>query len=221
VAERFPRVRLLAKPVNEGLVAGRNDAIRLVRGRYVLMVDADTVIRPGAISTLAATLRDHPGVGVVGPRLVYPDGEVQLSCRRWPGFFQPFLRRGPYARIDPNPRSHQHHLMMDFDHARERPVVWVMGAAHMWRAELPELIGPYDRRVSSYGGEDLDWCLRVWRAGLEVRYVPDAEIVHVFQRVTRRALYGRKAFRQLRDWYYLQWKHRALRRHPRLAEARA
>ena len=63
-------------------------------------------------------------------------------------------------------------MMLDFDHASKRPVVYVMGAAQMWRAELPGLIGPYDERVSSYGGEDLDWCLRVWAAGLEVRYVP-------------------------------------------------
>jgi GT2 family glycosyltransferase len=110
--------------------------------------------------------------------------------------------------------------MKDYDHAAERPVVWVSGAAQMWRADLPGKIGQYDPHVSSYGGEDLDWCLRVWGAGLEVRYVPQAEIVHAWQQVTRSKLYGRKSFRALRDWYYLQWKHRRLRRSPRLAEAK-
>jgi N-acetylglucosaminyl-diphospho-decaprenol L-rhamnosyltransferase len=219
LSREFPDVRVLEKPVNEGLVAGRNSALPLVRGRLVLMLDADTEIRAGALPTLAAVLDRDPRVGLVGPRLVYPDGELQLSCRRYPPFLIPFLRRGPYARLDPDPAAHRRHMMTDFDHAHERPVVWVVGAAQMWRADLPGRIGPYDLRLSSYGGEDLDWCLRVWNSGLQVRYVPDAEIVHVFQKVTRRSLYGRKSLRTLRDWYYLQWKHRALRHDPLLAEA--
>jgi len=89
----------------------------------------------------------------------------------------------------------------------------------MWRADLAKKIGSYDRLVSSYGGEDLDWCLRVWEAGFEVHYVPAAEIVHIWQQMTRRNLFGRKSWRAFRDWYYLQWKHRRLRRSPRLAEA--
>jgi GT2 family glycosyltransferase len=219
VRERFPAARLIVRPTNGGLVAGRNDALPLVRGRLVLMLDADTEVRPGAVETLAGVLDTHPEVGLVGPRLVGPDGELQLSCRRYPPFMIPFMRRGPYARLNPDPPAHRRHLMKDYDHAAERPVVWVSGAAQMWRAELPRMIGTYDPRLSSYGGEDLDWCLRVWEAGQEVRYVPQAEIVHIWQQVTRRKLYGRKSFRALRDWYYLQWKHRRLKRDPRLAPA--
>jgi GT2 family glycosyltransferase len=221
VAARFSDARVVAKTVNEGLVAGRNSALPLVRGRFVLMLDSDTEVRPGALATLAGVLDHDPSVGLVGPRLVYPDGELQLSCRRYPPFLIPFMRRGPYARLVPDPAAHRRHMMKDFDHASERPVVWVVGAAQMWRADLPAKIGAYDTSLSSYGGEDLDWCLRVWEAGLEVRYVPEAEILHVFQQMTRRNLYGRKSFRALRDWYYLQWKHRALRHDPRLSAANA
>ena len=219
VRKRFPQVVVVAKERNEGLCAGRNDAVARVRGRLVLMLDSDTEVRPGALSALARVLDENPQVGLVGPKLVYPDGELQLSCRRYPPFLLPLLRRGPIARLNSNPAMHQRHLMMDFDHSTERPVVWVAGAAQMWRATLPEQIGPYDPSVSSYGGEDLDWCLRVWAAGLEVRYVPSAEIVHVWQKVTRRRQFGRQSFRAFRDWYYLQWKHRTLRNSPMLAEA--
>jgi GT2 family glycosyltransferase len=131
------------------------------------------------------------------------------------------MRRGPYARLHDDPPLHRWHMMKDFDHRTERPVAWVIGAAQMWRADLRGRLGPYDRLVSSYGGEDLDWCLRVWDAGLEVRYVPDAEIMHVFQQATRRSPFGRKSLRALRDWYYLQWKHRSLRRDRRLLQANA
>jgi GT2 family glycosyltransferase len=220
VGEQFPDARLIAKTVNEGLVAGRNAALPHVRGRLVLMLDADTEVRPGAVEALAEVLDTNAAVGLVGPKLVGPDEELQLSCRRFPPLMIPFMRRGPYARLNPDPAAHRRHLMKDYDHAAERPVVWVSGAAQMWRADLPATIGQYDPHVSSYGGEDLDWCLRVWGAGFEVRYVPQAEIVHAWQQVTRSKLYGRKSLRALRDWYYLQWKHRRLRRSPRLAEAR-
>lgn len=221
VRAEFPAARVLAKPSNEGLVAGRNSALPLVRGRFVLMLDADTELRPGAIPTMVALLAERPEVGLVGPRLVAPDGEVQPSCRRYPRPFYPLVRRGPLARLLPESASSRHYWMEDYDHASERPVASVLGAAQMWRAELPTRIGEYDRRLSSYGGEDLDWCHRVWAAGLEVRYAPQAEIVHRWQRVTRQSPYSGKSFRQLWDYYYLQWKHRRLRRAPALRRADA
>ncbi|MDQ3569401.1 MAG: glycosyltransferase family 2 protein [Actinomycetota bacterium] len=219
VRERFPHAKVLAKPVNEGLVAGRNDALPLVTGRLVLMLDSDTEVRPGALAALARVLDTRPEVGLVGPRLVFPDGELQLSCRRWPPLLLPLLRRGLYARINPDPRAHAWHLMKDFGHDHQRPVVWVAGAAQMWREDLPRRIGRYDSRLSSYGGEDMDWCMRVWRAGLEVQYVPEAEIVHVWQKMTNRRPFGRSSWRALRDFYYLQLKHARLRRDPVLREA--
>ena len=221
VARAFPEARVLAKPHNEGLVAGRNSAIELVRGRKVLMLDADTEVRPGAVEALAAALDRSPATAIVGPRLEYPGGELQLSSRRWPPLLLPLLRRGPLARLSPDPPSHRRHLMKDWDHGRERAVVWVAGAAQMWRTELFAQIGPYDRRISSYGGEDLDWCLRAWEAGYEVRYVPEATIVHVWQQMTRRSPFGRQSIRALRDYLLLQAKHRRLRTDPRLRTANA
>lgn len=221
VRSRFPAHTVVAKQHNEGLVAGRNTALRLVRGRYVAMLDADAMLCAGALRTLVDELEREPRVGLVAPKLVYPDGRLQLSCRRYPPMLLPFLRRGPYARLNPEPAAHRRHLMMDEDHILARPVVWVAGAAHVYRADLPLRIGHYDPRISSYGGEDLDWCLRVWHAGLEVRYLPQARAVHVWQEVTRRKLYGRRSLRQLLDWYYLQWKHRAMRFDPGLEEAKA
>ena len=219
VRERFPEAIVAAKPRNEGLVAGRNAGVPLARGRFVLMLDSDTEVKPGAVETMLAAFDRDPKIGLVGPKLVGADGELQPSCRRYPPFLAPVQRRGPYAKINDNPPSHRRHLMQDFDHASERAVVWVSGAAQMWRAELAGILGPYDKWVSSYGGEDLDWCLRVWGAGYRVHYVPDAVVVHHWQAVTRQNLFGRKAWRAFRDWYYLQYKHRALRGSPVIADA--
>lgn len=216
VRERFPEAIVVAKAVNEGLAAGRNDAVAVARGRYVLMLDSDTEVRPGAIATMLAAFERDERIGLIGPRLEGADGALQPSCRRWPPFFIPLMRRGPYARINPSPKVHQRHMMEDFDHRTERPVIWVSGATQMWPRELGLEMGPYDVRVSSYGGEDLDWCLRVWGAGRRVHYVPDAVVMHHWQAVTRQNLYSRKSWRAFRDWYYIQFKHRRLRSDPRL-----
>ena len=221
VRERFPDATVVALPENRGLSHGRNRGLERVNGRFVLMLDSDTEVKPGAIATLARVLDENRKVGLVAPKLIGLEGELQLSCRRFPFLLLPLMRRGPYARWRPDPPAHRRHMMKDWDHAAERPVVWVQGAAQMYRADLPSLIGGYDERVSSYGGEDMDWCFRVWRAGLEVRYVPEAVIVHRWRQVTRTNLYGRKSWRALRDWFYLHWKHRALRGDPRLREANA
>jgi GT2 family glycosyltransferase len=217
VRESFPRALVLAKEVNEGLVAGRNDALPLVTGERVLMLDADTQVRAGAVETLASVLDEHPEVGLVSPKLLFPDGTLQLSCRRYPPLALPFLRRGPYALVNSNPASHRWHMMHDYDHATRRPVVWTMGAAQMYRADLPARIGVYDDRISSYGGEDMDWCMRVLASGLQVWYVPDAEVIHVYQQVTHQSRFGARSRRQLRDFYYVQWKHRQMRRSPAVA----
>lgn len=219
VAESHSWARVVALPENRGLPAGRNAALPLVRGRAVFMLDSDTQVQPGAVETLLGVLDDRPDVGLVAPKLLNPDGSVQHSLRRWPSLVLPFARRGPFAKLNPNPRVHRDHMMLDFDFATERAVVAAMGAAQMWRADLPSLIGRYDEAISSYGGEDVDWCLRVWAAGLSVRYVPDARVTHEWQHVVRRRPWSRHSLRALRDFYFIQWKHRKLRRDPRLAEA--
>jgi GT2 family glycosyltransferase len=221
VRERFPAARMVEQPENRGLAAGRNTAISVLRGHKVLMLDSDTKVRPGAVETLVRVLDENPQVGVAAPRLLNPDDSVQLSCRRWPSLLIPIVRRGPIAKVQPEPEMHRRHMMMDFDFASQRPVVAAMGAAQMWRAELPSRIGSFDERISSYGGEDIDWCMRVWEAGLEVRYVPEAEIVHEWQHVVRRSPWSRHSLRALFDFYYVQWKHRRLRSDPRLAGAKS
>ena len=217
VRESYPEARLVEKPTSEGLAAGRNSSLPLVRGRKVLMLDSDTEVTPGAIPAMAAVLDRDTSIGLVGPKLIWPDGRYQPSSRRWPSLILPLVRRWPLARLMPEPGVHRRHMMFDFDHASERRVVTLMGAAQMWRADLPDLIGPYDEDVSSYGGEDQDWCLRVWEAGLEVVYAPQAVVIHDWQRVVHHSRpWDRDVRRAARDFYYLQWKHRRLRRDPRI-----
>jgi N-acetylglucosaminyl-diphospho-decaprenol L-rhamnosyltransferase len=211
VLAAHPDVVVIRNAENRGITPARNQALERVRGRVVLMLDSDTIPRPGSIRVLVDYLDAHPHVGLVGPRLLDPDGTLQLSCRTFPPALLPFLRRPPLARVFEHRRTVNRHLLRHYDHAHPRAVDWVMGAAQCYRASLVERVGPYDERIFSHGGEDTDWCLRVWKAGAEVHYVPAAEIVHVYGHFTRRNPLSKQAVRGLTDYYYMLLKHRDAR----------
>jgi GT2 family glycosyltransferase len=194
-------------PANLGLTPGRNLVLQRVRGEHVCMLDADTVPEPGSLATLVAYLRAHPRVGLAAPKLLNPDGTLQLSCRRFPSVVLPWLRRGRMGRVFEHRRAVNRHLMREFDHATARPVDWAMGAAQCYRAALLPAVGRYDERIFSHGGEDTDWCVRVWRAGAEVHYVPQARIVHAYGHFTRRNPLSKQAVRAVTDYLYMQLKH--------------
>jgi len=98
VAEHFPSVVRIELARNEGVVA-RNHGLRRARGRMRMFIDSDARLTPGALPELVAFLEANDGVGLVGPRLVYPDGRPQLSARRFPPRTLPLLRRPPLSRF--------------------------------------------------------------------------------------------------------------------------
>lgn len=210
-----PEVEVIRNRHNVGITAGRNQAVKLVHQPVVVMLDADTVARPGSIVVMAAYLAEHPTVGLVGPKLLNPDGSLQPSARTIPPVLLPFLRRPPLSRWFEHSRTVDRHLMRGTDLTRPRPVDWVLGACQCYPARLLRRIGSYDERIFSHGGEDTDWCLRVWRAGFEVHYVPQAEVTHVYGHFTRRHPFSRQSRRGLSDFYYMLWKHRKQRKQRR------
>ena len=207
----FPDVQVIANTDNRGITRARNQALMVVDARHVLMLDNDTIPSPGSIRTMVTYLDDHPKVGLVGARLLNPDGTIQESCRTVPSAALPLLTRPPLegrvgtAFLDA-------HYMRDFDHASSRAVDWVMGACQCYRADLLPLLGAYDERIFSHGGEDTDWCLRVWKAGFEVHYVAEAEITHAYGHFARKNPLSRQGRRALGDYLYMVWKHRDVRR---------
>jgi N-acetylglucosaminyl-diphospho-decaprenol L-rhamnosyltransferase len=206
-----PTVETIRNHRNVGLTPGRNQILARARGRHVLMLDADTVPLPGAIRTLTEYLDAHPEVGLVGAKLLDPDGSLQLSCRTFPPALLPFLRRPPLAAVFEHRRTVNRHLLRGYDHAAPRAVDWVMGACQCYRADLLPIIGRYDERIFSHGGEDTDWCVRVWKAGREVHYIPDARVVHAYGHFTRRNPLSKQALRGFVDYFYMQAKHRRAR----------
>ena len=181
VAREFPWVRLLAQRANLGFTGGQNLMIEGRRAPHALLLNSDTVVHPGALEGLTAYLEANPEVGIVGPKLLNPDGSLQPSCRRFPNPLAALFRNTPLGRLFPNNRFTRDYLMKDFQHDRPMEVDWVSGAALLARRELIEKVGILDPEYFMYC-EDVDWCWRAWKAGYKVTYLPSSVITHAIGR---------------------------------------
>lgn len=185
IRHEFPWVRLLEPGENLGFTGGHNLALAQKQGRHSALLNSDTVVHPGAIAAIIAYMRAHPESGVVGPKLLNPDGSLQYSCRRFPNPVAAAFRNTWLGRLFPQNRAVTDYLMTDWDHASVRDVDWVSGAALFIREEVYEKIGGLDPHFFMYC-EDVDICKRVWNAGWKVTYLPDAVITHAIGRSTDR-----------------------------------
>ena len=175
-----PDLKFIHSPKNLGMGGGNNLGLAQARGEYVLILNPDTIIKGTALKTLWQYLKTHPGVGLVGPKLLNSDGSLQYSCARFPTFFVPILRRtflGDYFR-----RVRDDFMMIDSNHNAIGPVDWLMGSCLMFKKEilLPDgqIWRPhFDERYFMYF-EDIDLCRQMATRGFKVIYNPEAVLIH-------------------------------------------
>lgn len=209
VAEAFPAARVVRLPRNVG-VAARNEGLRRARGRTRMFLDSDARLTAGALPELVAYLDAHPEVGLVGPRLVYEDGSLQLSARRLPPVLLPLMRRPPLRRFFDGSRWVRRHLMAGEPHDRTREVEYVLGACQLFTARAQAAAGEIDERIF-FGPDDAEWCLQVRAAGLQVVYHPAATVVHGYRRSSAARPLSRVALAQLWAFARFQWRWRGER----------
>jgi GT2 family glycosyltransferase len=210
VESAYPQCQTVRLSRNEGLPA-RNHGLRRARGRYRMFIDSDAILCPGALPTLVGVLEADRSIGLVGPRLIYPDGRLQLSTRRYPPLLLPILRRPPLGRFFEHRTTIRRHLMADERHDRRRRVEYVIGACQVFRADAQRAAGEIDRHIW-FGHDDADWCFRIRSAGYEIVYVPEAKVIHDYRRTSARSPISIFAARQLVAHAYFQWKWRRYRR---------
>jgi GT2 family glycosyltransferase len=150
----------------------------------VLLLNSDTVVHKGALDALTTYLDQHPDVGIIGPRLINPDGSLQSSCYAFPGTFKWFLHYevpGQLIRRIPILRNYQQRV---WPHTGPQPVPWVMGAALAIRREAFESVSGFDESYFMYC-EETDLCYRLQTAGWQVHFAPVATVTHVGQASTK------------------------------------
>ena len=164
VGTEFPQARVIASPENRGFAAANNLALRGCRADFVLLLNPDTILPPDALAQAIAFLNDRPDAGVVGPRLVRPDGSLDLACRRsFPTPEISFYRMVGLSRLFPKSRMFGRYNMTYLDPAQTTEVDAVVGACMLIRGELLAQVGLLDEQFFMYA-EDLDWCKRIKEA---------------------------------------------------------
>jgi hypothetical protein len=175
--ERFPTVQVIVNPENRGFSKGVNQALAVSSGRYFLMLNSDTLVRPQALDRMADCLDNDPTIGVVGCRQWTGDGRPYQSCFYFPSIRDHLRHAAPLRRW--LPRAHAAMAAARrIDCARSQDVDWINGACLMVRRQLLEECGGLDEGFFMYF-EDVDLCWQIRRRGYRVRHLADADIVHL------------------------------------------
>lgn len=177
VSAEFPQVILIASDKNLGFARGNNLGMTHATGDFIFFLNPDTTLAEDTLMYLAAYLEEHPGVGVVGPQLRYPDGTVQSSRRRFPTVGSVFLESTLLEQWLPNNHTAQQYRFADQPDTAPMPVDWLMGAALFVRKEVWTQVGPFDDTLFMYF-EETDWCRRCVESGWQIHYVPEAQVIH-------------------------------------------
>jgi GT2 family glycosyltransferase len=175
VAERFRGVRVIANHENLGYGGALNEGMTVAFGRFILVLNQDIALRPGALQGMVAFAEAHPDAGAVGPRLEYQDGRFQHSAFRFPDWKQAFF--GFFDGLVPldseiNGRYSDRQLEVPF--AAEH----LLGACLLLRRAAIDQAGAFDPTFFMYY-EETDLCVRLVRAGWRNYYLPTARVMHV------------------------------------------
>lgn len=177
VCEKFPAIQLIANQANRGFAAANNQAFPMTRGRYVLMLNPDTEVKSGALATLVRFMDEHPRAGACGGNLFYGDGSLQHSAFAFPTLAQILLDFFPLNWRLTNSRLNGRYPVPWYARGEPFPIDHPLGADFLVRREAAEQAGWLDDQFFIYC-EEIDWAMRIKRAGWEIWCVPQAEIIH-------------------------------------------
>lgn len=200
LTETYPDLlRPLYLPSNTGTTVSRNLAFRQCSGRYVLVLDSDATIDAPALRALKNVLDTDDTVGLVAPRLRYPDDRFQISTDQFPTLARKLQRFLSLKTMEA--AAHLPALREEVDYA--------ISACWLLRREVLDRVGLLDENIF-YSPEDVDFCVRIWQAGLRIVYEPAAVVTHDAQELSRGAKLSRFTIRHGQGLLYYFWKHRYL-----------
>lgn len=185
VRKEFSEVKIIENKENEGFVKANNKGIEIAEGRYVLLLNSDTVILDNAIAKTVLFADAHPEAGRVGCRVLQPDGTLQRHCFMCPSILNMLLSVTYLYKVFPRSKFFARETMTwwDFDDVRE--VEAISGCFSLVRREAIEEVGLMDDSYFVYG-DDIDWCYRFKKMGWKMMFTPEAEVIHCNGQTTKK-----------------------------------
>jgi len=206
IKEKYPHIALISNTKNMGFAYANNQGIRRAKGKYLLFLNPDTIIKPDAVEKMLTFLEQNKGVGAVGPRLLNKDLTIQHSVRTFPTFRGALYRHTILRYFGLFKNHHETWRMKDFRSDRLTDVDLLMGAAILAEKDLVLKMGGFDERFFMYY-EEADFCYRIKKAGYRIVFFPDASIIHLGGKSARQVPF-RKKIMAIRSLLMFFGKHR-------------
>jgi N-acetylglucosaminyl-diphospho-decaprenol L-rhamnosyltransferase len=176
VEAEFPWVQVLRQNENVGFSRGSNLGLAEASGRILLLLNPDTEVVADALARMVHYLEAHSRVGALGPMLLYPDGRIQSSRRRFPTLATALFESTWLQPVAP-PSLLRRYYVLDRPDDAISEVDWVTGACLMVRREAYEAAGPLDEGYFMYS-EEMEWQRRIQTTGWRIIYYPEAKVIH-------------------------------------------
>lgn len=177
VRNRFPQVKLIANAENLGFAKGNNIGVAQASGDFIFLLNPDTRLHADTLSILLDYLHSHPEAGVVAPQLLWPDGSVQSSRRRFPMPATMMFESTLLEQWFPRNRAVRRYKLADVPPNQIQRIDWAVGAAIFLRREVWEKIGGLDETLFMYF-EETDWFRRMAETQWQCHYIPQAKVTH-------------------------------------------
>lgn len=201
VRRDFPNVQLIVNDYNAGFTRPNNQALKVSRGRYALLLNNDTFVLPNALDRLVQFMDAHPVVGICTPKVLNRDGTLQKQCRR--SFATPWDLICYFSRLSalfPKSPLFARYLVTYRDENSPHGVDAVSGSCMLIRRPVMNHIGLLDEGFFAYQ-EDTDYCFRANKAGWQTFYYPEAQVIHYASQGGSRA----DPYRSIFEWHKSYW----------------
>lgn len=187
IRETYPQVRVIENRRNLRFARANNVGIRACRGKYILILNPDTIIHSRTLDKVIGFADDNPGVAAVGCRVLNADGSYQVSARPFASIGREWIA-ALYARwLGYLSESFVSDMYVGWSGTTERLVDWITGCFMLIRADVLQGLNGFDEQFFYYY-EDMDLCRRIWLAGHTIAFIPDVTITHLKGHSTNRRL---------------------------------
>ena len=189
VEKTFPGVILIRNIKNTGFSAANNQAIRIARGKYILLLNPDTIVEDNTFTKCIGFMNSHPLAGAVGVRMTDGKGRyLPESKRSFPTPSSAFFKTSGISRLFPRSKWFSRYYLAHIDSMKTAEIEVLAGAFMFIRAEALSKTGLLDEDFFMYG-EDIDLSIRLIKAGYKNYYLPETTIVHYKGMSTQRKGY--------------------------------
>ncbi len=177
--EKFPSIHLIISKENLGFAGGNNLGIQSATGAYILLLNSDTELIENSILLCLNYMKANKKIGVLSPKLIFPDGTHQAVAQRFPSVKYQFMELFRLQKLFSKNRAGKLLLGAFFDHNENAKVDWVWGAFFLFRKEILNLL-PEQKLDDTYFMyfEDMQWCMDIQKLGFEIHYFAGTKIIH-------------------------------------------